>query len=260
MRPSLPVFLLLFLLFLSGNLLGQALNLRVPNAAFDFVDQGNGIGNSCGPACLLNAFGAGEKPYQECFAKLPGASDRARIASVIKSWGQEPSQSIPGRPRWELHGGVNFQDLVLMAAGMSELNWSARKPRGELFFAAPGRDSQGMLATAHKHFAKSLKKGLPPILSVRRFVHRGGQWQSVHGHFVVLTAMPEKLPRGSAAFPIQFCDPQGAKQLGGTVTISQNKEGLPCLTLLSLTSKIGSSQVRGGEPSALGLAGAIGVW
>lgn len=260
MRAPLPLFLFLSLFFQAGNLLGQALNLRAPNAAFDFVDQGNGVGNSCGPACLLNAYGSGLEPYRDCYTKLPGTSDRARIASVIKSWGQRPSQNIPGRQRWELRGGVNFQDLTLMAAEMSELNWSARKPRGELFFAASGKDSQKMLFTAHQRLAKSLKKGLPPILSVRRFVHRRGQWQSVHGHFVVLTAMPEKLPRGSVAFPIQFCDPQGAKQLSATVTISQNKESLPCLTLLSLASKIGSSQVRGGETSALGLAGAIGVW
>lgn len=251
----------LLLLVLAPSLLGQALDLRAPNAHFDFVDQGNGVGNSCGPACLLNAFGSGEKAYQACYAKLPGSSDRARIASVIKSWGQKPSETIPDRQRWELRGGVNFQDLAAMAVEMSQQNWAARKPKGEFFFAASTKDSQQTLATAHKRLAKSLQKGLPPILSVRRFVHRSGQWQSVHGHFVVLTAMPKKLPRGSASFPVQFCDPEGAKILSGTVSLSQSESGgLPCLTLLAPASQIGKSQVKGREENALGLAGAIGVW
>lgn len=258
----LPLSLLLFLLFaLAPSLLGQALDLQAPNAGFRFVDQSNGVGNSCGPACLLNAYGSGGKAYQDCYARLPGSSDRARIASVIKSWGQKASESIPNRKRWEFRGGVNFQDLAAMAVEMSQQNWAAGKPKGEFFFAASTKDSKRMLASAHKRLAKSLQKGLPPILSVRRFVYRGGQWQSVHGHFVVLTAMPKKLARGSSSFPVQFCDPQGARTLSGTVLLSESDlGGLPCLTLLAPASQIGKSQVKGSEKNALGLAGAIGVW
>ena len=251
----------LSLLFFALNLQAQELDLVAANQSFTFVDQTNGIGNSCGPACLLNSFGSGSTPWQSCFAKIPGTNDRARIASVIKSWGQQPSANIHNRKRWEHRGGVNFNDLSLMAIEISQLNWSRAQPKNEFFFANSPKESQKALRLAHKRLSKSFKKGFPSILSVRRFVVRNEQWQSVQGHFVVIVAMPSKLPRNSTSFPITFIDPYGAKRMNGTVSIAQGtSDKLPCLTLVSPNSKIGKSSIRPGETTALGLAGAIGIW
>lgn len=250
--------LILAFLFCVLNLHAQELDLTAANSTFDFVDQTNGIGNSCGPACLLNSFGSGTEHWQSCFAKIPGTNDRARIASVIKSWGQEPSVNIPNRKRWEIRGGVNFNDLSLMALEMSKLNWSLAQPKSELFFTGSPAESQKMLKRAHKRLKKSFKKGFPATLSVRRFVLRDNQWQSVQGHFVVITAMPSQLPRNSSSFPISFIDPHGAKKIDAQVTLGQGN--FPCLTLLAPKSNIGTTSVKPGETTALGLAGAIGVW
>lgn len=252
---------LLFLLLLGlSPLSGQVLNLKAPHSAFDFVDQKNGVGNSCGPASLLNAFGSGDEKWRAAFSKLPGTSDRARIASVIKSWGQVPSETLPNRNRWQHKGGVNFTDLAIMAEEMRKLEWSLPKIRSELFFASPGRESQRQLAIAHQLLRKSMQKGLPPIISVRRFVLRNNQWQSVHGHFVVLTALPEKLPRGSSSFPVEFVDSTGAKTYRGAIRVSDSETSLPCLVLDCPSSSIGKAQLKAGEQSALGFSGAIGTW
>lgn len=239
---------------------GQSLNLQAPHATFDFVDQKNGIGNSCGPAALLNAFGSGSSQWQAAYHKVPGQSDRARIASVIKSWGQAPSETLPNRTRWQRKGGINFTDLAIVANEMRQLQWNLPKIKSELFFAGSEKNSQKVLQQAHKHLRKSLQKGLPPILSVRRFVLRDNQWQSVHGHFVVLTALPNKLAKGSSSFPIEFLDSSGAISHRGEVRMADHSVSLPCLVLDCPASAIGKAQLRKNEAHALGMSGAIGAW
>lgn len=238
----------------------QELALHATNHTFAFIDQKNGIGNSCGPASLLNAFGSGAPKWQQAYKKIPGTSDRARIASVIKSFGQAPSANLPNRSRWQINGGVNFADLAAMVAEMRNLDWTLPKTKSELFFAAPGKASHRQLGIAHKRLQKSFQKGLPPILSVRRFVLRNGQWQSVHGHFVVLTAMSDQVHRESTSFSVEFVDPSGAKTYRGTISSSNDTSSLPCLILNCPTNSIGKSQVRSGETHALGFSGAIGAW
>lgn len=251
---------LLLFLCLILPLQAQELNLRAPNQSFDFIDQKNGVGNSCGPASILNAFGSGSKEWQIPFKKIPATSDRTRISSVIRSWGQVPSNTLPGRKRWEIKGGSNFVDLTVMANEMRKLHWKLPKLKSELFFATPGPKSEISLNQAHKRLQKSLKKGFPPLLSIRRFVLRKGQWQSVHGHFVVLTAMPDKLTRGTRTFPIEFVDPIGAKTYRAEITASDRNNTLPSLILSCPSNAIGKSQVKSGEQHALGLTGAIGSW
>lgn len=258
MTPTLALFLCTSLSLLT--LQAEERNLRPTNEAFDYVDQNNGIGNSCGPASLLNAFGSGHTNWQKAYLKIPGTSDRARIASVIKSWGQKPSATLTNRNRWEARGGVNFVDLAAMADDMRRLQWNLPKVKSQLFFSAAGSDSQHQLELAHKRLKKSFSKGLPPILSIRRFVLREGHCQSVHGHFVVLTALPEQLTKGQKEFPIQFLDPIGAKPYTASITLTEKAGFLPCLTINCPSSSIGKPQVKGSEVHALGLAGAIGAW
>ena len=238
-------------------LCSQELILHAPNREFDFVDQKNGAGNSCGPASLLNAFGSGSEKWQIVFQKIPGTSDRTRIASVIKSWGLAPSANLPDRKRWDRKGGTNFIDLGVMADEMRQLHWSLPKLKSEFFFSAPGAESEAHLKLAHKRLRTSLKKGFPPLLSVRRFVLRDNQWQSVHGHYVILVAMPKKIAWGSQSFAVEFIDPTGAKTYRGEITTSNT---LPSLILTCPTSAIGKSEIKLGEQNALGLAGAIGAW
>ena len=254
---------LLLLLILSLGLSpvwSQELSLQAPNSTFPYVDQKNGIGNSCGPTALLNAFGSGDKNWHSCYQKIPGTSDRARIASVIKSWGQKPSETLPNKNRWQIKGGVNFSDLAVMAEEMRKLHWNLPKIKSELFFTPPGNESKRQLNSAHKRLRKSLKKGFPPILSIRRFAYRDGQWQSVHGHFVVLTALPDKIARDSRSFPVEFVDSTDAKRYRGVMTAADESSPLPCLVLDCSASAIGKNYIRSDEKHTLGFAGAIGAW
>ena len=253
MKPLL--FLLYSLFFLP--LCAQDLSLRAPNEDFKFVDQRNGPVNSCGPASLLNAFGAGSDKWQKAYAKIPGTNDRSRISAIIKSWGLAPSAKLPDHKKWSPKSGCNFVDLTTMAEEFRKLQWNLPKLKSELYFASSEAESQAHLKLAHKRLSKSLKKGFPPILSIRRFVYRNDQWQSIHGHFVVLTAMPSKLTDGSNQFAIEFNDPAGAKVYQGQISASQS---IPSLILQCPTNTIGKNLVRKGEKQALAFTGAIGVW
>jgi hypothetical protein len=253
--------ILLTLASLTLTVAGQALDLTVPNPGFSFIDQSKGAGNACGPASLLNSFGSGGAQYRTVYKRVPGTSDRARIASVIKSWGLKPSLKFPDRKRWQNRRGINFADLREMSREMAALQWNASKPEGELFFLQHNSRDQKLLQSAHQRLAKSLRAGFPPILSVRRFTFRQGYWQSVHGHFVTLTAMPSKLPRKGRSFPIRLLDPIGAKERTATITLPKKESAaFPCFILKAPGNKIGTRDVKNGEANHLALAGAIGVW
>ncbi len=251
--------LLISLLF--GSLLSaQELDLRAPNAHFDFVDQTQAVRHSCGPASLINSFGSGSPEWQKVLGKIPAGNDQFRIGTVIKTWGLKPSTTSKDQKRWQLRRGVNFIDLVQIANEMKGRNWKLPAIESEFFFTNSPADAERQLRLAHKRFKKSLKKGLPPIISIRRFVLREKQWQSVHGHFVVLNALPSRLPRGAKSFPIHFIDPIEAKRYEAEVTILPGEQLLPCLFLDCGENKVGRKHVQKNEKNVLGLAGAIGIW
>jgi hypothetical protein len=252
---------LLILVGLSLSLAGQRLDLTIEASNFSFIDQSQGAGNACGPASLLNSFGSGSEQFRKVYEHVPGTNDRARIASVIKSWGLKPSVKFPERNRWQNRRGISFTDLQAMSREMSDLRWDAPKPKGELFFLQQNSRDHKLLRTTHQRLAKSLRAGFPPILSVRRFVYRQGYWQSVHGHFVTLTAMPSKLPRNNRTFTIRFLDPLGAKPMTALIALpGPNEKGFPCFLVEAPGNKIGTRDVKNREQHHLALAGAIGVW
>lgn len=248
-------------LFLIVACKAQQLDLTVPSPNFPFIDQSKGAGDACGPVSLLNSFGSGSKKWQAIYQQVPGTVDRARIASVVKTWGLQPSKKFPQRTRWQNQRGISFEDLTEISSEMSSLSWRAPRTHGELLFLNQDGKDERILKSTHKRFAKSFKKGFPPILSVRRFVFRQGYWQSVHGHFVTLTAMPSQLPRGSKSFPIRYLDPTGAKELTAVIALPTDREALfPCPILSSPGNTIGVREVQANEASHLALAGAIGAW
>lgn len=255
------LFCLIGLFSTSISAPAQALDLTVPSPNFSYIDQNQGAGDACGPVSLLNSYGSGSEQWQRIFQQVPGTVDRARIASVIKTWGLQPSKKFPQRTRWQNRRGISFEDLTVMSQEMSALDWKAARTQGELLFLNQDGKDERILRKTHKQLAKSFKNGLPPILSLRRFVFRQGYWQSVHGHFVTLTAMPSKLPRGSRSFSIRYLDPTGAREMSASISLPTASEpNFPCAILTSPDNTIGSSEVRAGEINHLALAGAIGAW
>ncbi|MEM9081004.1 MAG: hypothetical protein AAGC74_09970 [Verrucomicrobiota bacterium] len=251
MKPVLLTLLLIPHLFAEPTL-----DLRAPNPDFDFIDQRQGPGNSCGPASLLNAFGSGSARWQNVFAQVPGDSDRIRILSIIKTFGLKDS-SLPGRKRWQPRAGTNLQDLQTMISELAALDWKLPKTRTQLLFTSQTDSPAQQFRLAHKQARTSLKKGFPPILSIRRYVLRDGHWTSVHGHFIVLTAMPTKITRSTNRFPIRYCDPQGGNQWDGSLSFAKD---FSCPVLDLPAARVGKPLIKPGEQSRIGLTALIGAF
>lgn len=223
-------------------------------------------GNACGPTALLNAFRFGNKDWQRALDGVSGNNDRERILRIIREIGMRPSKHLPGRARWS-RGGVSLADLKDMANEMV-LGKYLPPLNDEVFFPKPGESPEKLLRRTHSRLETSLRKGLPPILSIRRYVLRGKtpQWTLLDAHFVTVTAVPRRLERQARSFELSYIDPWGGRRSQGRIAIpdapllaaADGKGG--CLEALFPGSKVGNTKVKPGEKSAIIVSAAIGRW
>ncbi len=193
--------------------------ITAPNAGAMPVNQLAISGNACGPAALLTAFRCGNVNWQQA-ARVPGNSDREQLSWVIRRHALVRSSHLPDRTRWHRTRGINVADLTDIA---NEMAAPLLLPRvaSRLLFAENREDPAKLLRRVHSHLATSLRKGLPPVASLRRYTRRPGsdgnpQWVTLEGHFVVVTAIPAKLPTDARTFSFDYIDPWGGKRLTGT--------------------------------------------
>lgn len=235
-----------------------------PNAGAPPVNQLSISGNACGPAALLSAYRLGNGSWQAAETALEGTGDKGRLSYWIRRHGLRPSATLKGRMRWN-QGGINAEDLL---AAANEAGKPLYLPALKLddLFRRRGEKPQALVKRTHARFADSLEKGFPPVLSLRRFVLRGGAWVPVQGHFVTVTAVPEKLPRGAEGFAISYVDPWGGKRCEGYLKVpgrpllAADAAASPCLLAEVPAANIGKKEVRRGETTAVVPAAAIGRW
>jgi hypothetical protein len=224
-------------------------------------------GNACGPAALLNAFRFGNSDWQR--ASPAGVDDKERVLKVIREIGMRPSKHIPGHPRWSRRG-VSVADLLDMANEMTTGHFLP--PLGdEVFFLKSSETPEKLLLRVQQRLAKSVVKGLPPILSLRRYALRKPssgppQWTLVDAHFVTLTTIPATLDKNARGFSIDYIDPWGGRYCKGIIripdqTVMQDTAGNPtCLEVLFPKTPVGGKMVRKGEKSFVAVSAAIGRW
>ncbi|MEO8615096.1 MAG: hypothetical protein ABI600_08155 [Luteolibacter sp.] len=237
---------------------------EAPNFSATPANQLVVAGNACGPTALLNAFRFGNSDWQRASNNITGATDKERIYTLIRECGMRPSSHLKGHPRWS-RKGVNIADLCDMA------NETARGQMlplisQEVFFARKGETQEKLLQRVHQRLDVSLSKGLPPILSLRRYVLRGSEWIVLDAHFVTLISIPQKLEKGTRTFPITYADPWGGKIASGNIAIperavlSNSANTAPCLEAVFPQSSVGKKLVRPGEPTMLTLSAVLGRW
>ena len=237
---------------------------QAPNGAARPANQLDISGNACGPAALLSSFRCGNAAWQKAAEALPGEDDRAQLRHWIRYHGLRPSETLKGRTRWTT-AGINVEDLV---TAVNEMN----RP---LYLPAIGHDGlfrQGketpakLLQRSRERMQRSLEKGIPPILSLRRHVLRRGQWISVQGHFVTVIAVPKKLGRVETGYPITYLDPWGGKRCEGWIRIpgqtllARQGETSPCLLAEVPAANIGKKAVSRGETTVVIPETVIGRW
>ncbi|MEO0017719.1 MAG: hypothetical protein RLZZ522_1002 [Verrucomicrobiota bacterium] len=245
---------------------------EAPNPGAAPVNQLAASGNACGPAALLMALRCGDAHWQRAAAAATGETDRARLLTIIRTWGLRPSGALAGTKRWSRHG-VNVEDLRDIA---NEMTRSQLLPqlKSEVLLLQSGETPTQLLARAHARLSTSLRRGLPPIISIRRIVKRPGKdkspaWEVLQGHYVTLVGLPAKLERGATAIPVTYLDPWGGRRGTGSLTISQRAfltgqpgepAHAPCLEAAFPQAEVGKKLARPGEATLLTLAAVIGQW
>lgn len=240
-----------------------------PNFQAVPADQLSVAGNACGPTALLNAFRFGSPAWQRASNAIAGDTDKQQIYTVIRESGMRPSNSITGRPRWS-RKGVNLMDLCDIG---NELTRDHFLPvmRQEVLFAKPGESHHKLLVRIHQRLETSLEKGLPPVVSLRRYVHRSekgkpAEWVVLDAHFVTITSVPHKLENGATSFPVVYADPWGGKICRGDIAIptrgvlSAAAGDSPCLEAAFPQAAVGKKLVRTGEASTLTVVAILGRW
>jgi hypothetical protein len=248
---------------------------QAPDPAAPAVDQLAVSGNACGPAALLSAFRSGTPAWQRA-ADLPGASDREQLTLLIRRHGLVKSDHFADRIRWHPRRGVNVADLTDMANDLAAPRLLPRIDTEILFLE--GRESpRDLLRRAHARIDASLRKGLPPIASLRRYARRHAPrgdalWLAIEGHFIVVTSVPGKLDREADSFDFDYIDPWGGRRRQGTLAVpdtafqaaapGREKPGplapSPCLLARCPQTHVGLAKIRPGEHSVVAFDALIG--
>lgn len=235
-----------------------------PNAGAVPFNQLRISGNACGPGAILSSFRSGSPKWQSALELVPGADDRETLSRWIRTYGLRPSATLKGRNRWT-NAGINVDDLVIATNEMTRARDLPQVAQESLFLR--GReDPADLVRRTHARLATSLAKGIPPVLSLRRFALRGGHWTPIQGHFVTVVAVPEKLKRGETGFTFTYLDPWGGKRSQGafrlpvTPVLAGADGRSPCLEAAVPAANIGKSEVRRGETTVVVPAALIGRW
>lgn len=261
-----PPLASLLALFISTSFLALAAPplLEAPTPAAVPANQLAVSGNACGPTALLNAFRLGSPAWQRAAESATGTTDKARIYTIIREIGMRPSSHLQGRPRWSKKG-VSIADLCDMANEMA-LGKYLPAVRQEILFRQPRETPENLLKRTYARLATSMKKGLPPLLSLRRYALRAGQWTVLDAHFVTITALPTALEKSASSFPVTYLDPWGGTLHHGRISLSQQPilaataDASPCLAAEFPDALVGKKLLRPGEPTALALAASLGRW
>ena len=240
--------------------------LTAPNKKASPINQRRAYGNACGPASLLNAFQYGSSKWQNIFYAIPGTNSKTRIRYVVSKWGERPSLHIKGIKRWDPKQGINLLDLTDMANEMRDSHFTPRI-KNEILTRKSRQKQIELLHHSHKLITKSLKKGLPPILSIRRYAYRDSDevgaksWWPIRAHFIVVIETPKKISRSATSYHIKYVDPFGGYTRNGVIhTDTGDFSNSPFLAATMPGASIGRALLRDGEETVLTFPSIIGCW
>lgn len=246
-------------ILLTATLHGAPANEASSSGAPPF-NQLSVSGNACGPAALLNSFRYGDKSWQRALDATGGPTDKQRLTYTLRTYGQRPSGQLAGRTRWS-KAGINVMDLTAIANDLGAGRFLP-KLKAEIIQMQPGESPVRFLGRTHSLFSSSFRKGLPPVIAVRRMaLRKTGEgrpaWITLESHFITLTRIPEKLGRGETAMAISYIDPWGGRRCSGTVRVANSPFGLE----VDLpATPVGKKLIRSGETTTVTLSAAIGHW
>lgn len=194
--------------------------VTVPNLEATGINQIPIHRNGCGPASLISSYRFGSKKWNTAHDHIAGETDKEKFNSLVARYGKVFSKHLRAQRRFDDKHGINVVDLTDLANDFQTRNkLHLPKLKYNSHFLKGKSTHLDLLEQTHKQLTKSLKKGFPPLLSLKTFAHVGSRWTQIHGHFVVLYEIPNKLEEGSNSFEVKYIDPWGGKIRTGTIKV-----------------------------------------
>ena len=217
------------------------IGLDLPDSP-NYVDQNIHSDYVCGPATILNALKFGGSEYRKAYQQVSGATDREKLHRVIDRYFRKPSAVFPNVKRLQNRAGTANEDFV---AAWKDVCQEFDLPTVEAFEVQREElePSVDFIKRMHSRFHASLRRGVPPLVSLRSQVAKrrdeDGQWywRPMAHHFVVVTAIEETIRDGQHGFEFEYIDPAGGK-LGTGFFSAERRQPYAGLTGNSLDGKV----------------------
>lgn len=180
---------------------------------------------SCGPAALLTALASeGGAPARA----IQALGDDA-IAHGVRTYGQHPSATRAGVPRFKPDSGVNPTDLLDWTNAWCADLGAEPRTAGYLDRLA-GEDDATFCARVHRTLADALRAGAVPIVRVRSFAptwypgRSSYLWDGVASHWIAIVGVPSDLEPGASGFAFRYGNPAGGTLETGWAQVETERE------------------------------------
>jgi hypothetical protein len=193
------------------------------------IGQHMGSNYACGPASVLNALVFGNHHLQKVFAQIDGNSHQDKLEHVINKYGKIKSNDYKDRHRWDPRSGFSPVDLTYFAKDILASE-NRIDIQGRFLDRTEDESTHNHLIRVHGYFVRSLKQGVPVIISLRSFApdytsaaKNDIVWNGLANHYVVLTCIPETIGPHEKGFPFEYLDPTGPKRASGYIYIEDRR-------------------------------------
>lgn len=222
---SVLVIICWLLAFRSGAQPDGFVSVRVAEGSV--ARQGDLDANACGPVCVVNSLSLGDAACQKALKGLAGDSPAERAQTVVERFASKKSRDY-GEGKRTRKDGVSCADLTDIASKV--VAKAGLKSEGQFLDRQEGESDRSFLKRVHGIFADSLRDGRPPMISRRSFAAEADSkkpgeyvWNSVAGHFVVVTSVREKLSDHDWGFTFEFVDPETGHVESGYIYLERER-------------------------------------
>ncbi len=166
----------------------------------------------CGPCALANALAHGDADCRRAFAALEGDTPLDRVQTIIRRFGDRPSEKYEGRQtRYSATDGTTTEDMPFLANDLLKAS-KLTEVEAHWLNVHEGENGRAHLRRLHGLFSDALAAGMPAVVEVRSFgantaAAKGPQWDGMLGHWMpVVGVEPAVLSPRATGFVCRFAD------------------------------------------------------
>jgi hypothetical protein len=180
--------------------------VRVNTAGVSLISQGTTEG--CGPVSLLNLLKLGPEKYRAAYAKLTGGRDTEALKALLAKYCSEKKSD--GKARYSKDRGIDDPNLIKLSnlvakdfdlGAIDSLYANRRK----------GEENAAFARRINEPLLRSLRRGVPVLMSVDSYAVRDREWRKLTGHYMLITGAQALGTANPHGFLIEYINPVGAK-------------------------------------------------